>query len=54
MNKINIIQFLPYFPPHKWGLETVAEELAYHYVKAWYGEVINVTFDGRVSSWYFS
>jgi len=27
MKKVNIIQFLPYFPPHKWGLETVWEEI---------------------------
>lgn len=40
--KINIIQFLPYFPPHKWWLETVAEELSYFYVQEWYGEVINI------------
>ncbi|MGE4443522.1 MAG: glycosyltransferase family 4 protein [Candidatus Altimarinota bacterium] len=46
MNKINIIQFLPYFPPHKGGLETVAEELSYFYVKNNFGEVINVIFNG--------
>lgn len=46
MNKINIIQFLPYFPPHKWWLETVAEELSYFYVKNNFWEVINVIFDG--------
>lgn len=45
MQKINLIQFLPYFPPHKWWLETVAEELSYFYVQKWYGEVINVVFD---------
>ena len=38
---INLIQFLPYFPPHKWGLETVAEELWSYY----YWEVLNITFD---------
>lgn len=27
MEKINIIQFMPYFPPHKWWLETVWEEI---------------------------
>ncbi len=43
--KNNIIQFLPYFPPHKWWLETVAEELSYYYVQKWYWEVINITFD---------
>lgn len=45
-SRINIIQFLPYFPPHKWWLETVAEELSYFYVKNNFWEVINVIFDG--------
>lgn len=45
MQKINLIQFLPYFSPHAWWLETVAEELSYFYAKKWYGEVINVVFD---------
>jgi glycosyltransferase involved in cell wall biosynthesis len=45
MKKINIIQFLPYFPPHKWWLETVAEEFSYFYVKKWFWEVINIVFD---------
>lgn len=45
MQKINIIQFLPYFPPHKWWVETVAEEFSSIYVSKWYGEVINVVFD---------
>lgn len=43
--KLNIIQFLPYFPPHKWWLETVAEEWSYFYVKKAFWEVINITFD---------
>ena len=38
---INLIQFLPYFPPHKWGLETVAEELWNYYAKNNYWEVLN-------------
>lgn len=46
MRKINIVQFLPYFPPHKWWLETVAEELSYFYVKNNFWEVINIIFDG--------
>ncbi len=45
-SRINIIQFLPYFPPHKWWLETVAEELSYFYVKNNFWEVINVIFNG--------
>lgn len=44
MKKINIIQFLPYFPPHKWGLETVAEEFSKYYVKWWYWDVLNIVF----------
>ncbi len=47
--KINIIQFLPYFPPHKWGLETHAQERWFWREKKWYGDVINVVFD----LWYF-
>jgi glycosyltransferase involved in cell wall biosynthesis len=43
--KMNILQFSPYFPPHKWGVETVAEEIADNWVKKWYWEVINITFD---------
>lgn len=27
MEKVNIIQFMPYFPPHKWWLEIVWEEI---------------------------
>lgn len=45
MKKINIIQFMPYFPPHKGWVETVWEEIADYWVKKWYGEFINVTFD---------
>lgn len=43
--KLNILQFTPYFPPHKWGVETVAEEIADYWTKKWYWEVINITFD---------
>lgn len=45
MQKINIIQFLPYFPPHKGWLENVALEFSDIYVKKWLWEVINVVFD---------
>ena len=45
MKKINIVQFLPYFPPHKWGLETVWEELWKHWVKNNFWEFINITTD---------
>ena len=43
--KINLLQFTPYFPPHNWGVETVAEEIADYWTKKWYGEVITITFD---------
>ena len=42
---MKIIQFLPYFPPHKWWLETVAEEFSSNFVKYWYWEVVNMVFD---------
>lgn len=45
MKKINLIQFIPYFPPHKWWLENVSEELACFYSKGNYWDVINVTSD---------
>jgi len=43
MTKINVIQFLPYYPPHKWWLETHAQEWAEYWVKKWYWKVINIT-----------
>ena len=42
-NKINIIQFTPYFPPHKWWLETVAEEIWEYWVVKNLGVFINIT-----------
>lgn len=39
---MKVLQFTPYFPPHKWWLETVAEEFSKYFVKQWW-EVINVT-----------
>lgn len=51
MNKINIIQFLPYFPPHAWWLETVAREFSSFYVAKWYGEVVNVIFSVWQDEW---
>lgn len=44
MQKFKVIQFLPYFPPHKGGVETVAEEWGKYFVKYGYGEVLNVIF----------
>jgi len=42
MKKINIVQFLPYFPPHKWGLETHAKQFWEKYVENSFWNVINV------------
>lgn len=42
MQKIHIIKFVPYFPPHKWGLESHVQERSQWWVKKGYGEVINV------------
>jgi len=53
MNKINVIQFLPYFPPHKWWLEMVAEEFSSFYVSLGYGEVINIVFSIWQEKWIF-
>ena len=44
MRKLKIVQFLPYFPPHKGGLETVAEEFSKYFVSEKCWEVLNVTF----------
>jgi len=53
MNKINVIQFLPYFPPHKWWLETVAEEFSSFYIGLGYGEVVNIVFSVWQEKWVF-
>lgn len=52
--KIDIVQFLPYFPPHKGGLEDVAEWMSSSYVQAGYGKVLNVVFSVGQSSEYGS
>ena len=44
MQQVKIVQFLPYFPPHKWGLETVAEEFSKYFVSEKCWEVLNITF----------
>jgi len=43
--KQNIIQFSSYFPPHKWGLETVAEEIGINWSKNNLWEFVNVITD---------
>ncbi|MDC0506140.1 glycosyltransferase family 4 protein [Candidatus Gracilibacteria bacterium] len=44
-NKINIIQFLPYYPPHKGGLETHAQQWGKHWYEKGYGRVYNIISD---------
>lgn len=34
MEKVNIIQFMPYFPPHKWWVETVWQEIWINWLKS--------------------
>lgn len=34
MEKVNIIQFMPYFPPHKWWVETVWQEIWINWKKS--------------------
>ncbi len=43
MQKIHVIKFLPYFPPHRWGLESHVQERSQAWTRKWYGDVINVT-----------
>ena len=40
---MKLIQFTPYFPPHKWGLEVVAENISKYLVSGHHAEVINIT-----------
>lgn len=41
---MRVAQFVPYFPPHKWGVETVAEEFSKYFISEKCWEVLNVTF----------
>lgn len=43
MQKTHVIKFLPYFPPHRWGLESHVQERSQAWIGKWYGDVINVT-----------
>ncbi len=40
--KISIIQFMPYFPFHKWWVETVWEEIGKYWIKNSFWEFINI------------
>lgn len=53
MKKINIIQFLPYFPPHRGWLETHAEQFGEKYSENNFWKVFNVItdFDQDISLW---
>jgi len=44
MEKINILQFLPYFPPRDGWIQTVAQSLSKFYIKNWLWIVFNLTF----------
>jgi len=48
-DKISIIQFMPYFPPHKWWVETVWEEIWKYWIKNKLWNLINIVteFDQR-------
>ncbi len=48
-----LLHVLPYFPPHKGGLEAVAEEISRNLVAYRFAEVCNLTFDvGQTSEDY--
>ncbi len=41
-DKINIIQFMPYFPPHKWWVEFVWKEIGEYWTKNNFWKFINI------------
>lgn len=43
MERLKILQVLAYFPPHKGGVETVAEEYSKNLVRLGFAEVTNLT-----------
>lgn len=50
-NKINIIQFMPYFPPHKWWVETVWEEIWKNWVLNNMWEFVNIVTEFEQLDW---
>ncbi|EKD44101.1 MAG: glycosyl transferase group 1 [uncultured bacterium (gcode 4)] len=44
MQKIKVLKFLPYFPPHKGWLEIHIQEWSKWWVRSGYGEILNITF----------
>ncbi len=43
MENIKVLKFIPYFPPHVWGLESHIAEWSQHRVEKEYGDVLIVT-----------
>ncbi len=55
MKKIKVVQILPYFPPHTWWLEMVAQNISKYLVSHTDTDVINITSDiGQKKKWYNS
>lgn len=48
---MRVVQFLPYFPPHTWWVETVAEEFSKYFVSEKCWEVLNLTFSVWQEEW---
>ena len=48
--KFRVLHFVPYFPPHSWGLEMYTKEWAENYVKS-KGECMVITFSGGQNEW---
>ena len=48
---MKVVQFLPYFPPHTWWVETVAEEFSKYFVSENCWEVLNVVFSVWQEEW---
>ena len=50
---MKVVQFLPYFPPHTWGLENVAQNIAKNLVKYTYAKMLIITSDiWQKEKWY--
>jgi len=50
---MKVVQFLPYFPPHTWGLENVAQNIAKNLTKYTDADVLIITSDiWQKERWY--
>ena len=50
---MKVVQFLPYFPPHTWGLENVAQNIAKNLIKYTDSKVLVITSDiWQGKKWY--